>query len=141
MNCTVKTLWEKDETGVAVDAEPLREVQRRLDQEEVDQRGEPERQVRRVAGAQPPYGVDQRQHGPDHDQQLEHRHRPVGEVERVAQRRHRVRVPAGEAQRRGDPVGGGVAAHAHRAEPRTCSRWRQSRCPLGTLSSTRAALG
>ena len=66
----------EDEAVQPVEAEPLREVQRRFGDEEVDQRGEPQRQVDRVARAVPANGVHQRENRAADDEHLQQRHRP-----------------------------------------------------------------
>ena len=104
----------EDEAVLLVQSEPLREVQRRLGDEQVDERREPQRQIDRVPAAVPAHGVHEREDRAGDDQQLEHRHRPVGQVEGVVHRDDRTDVVTVEAE---------VARDLSRRRDR---RWRSS---------------
>jgi hypothetical protein len=104
----------EDETVLLVQAEPLREVQRRLGDEQVDEGREPQRQVDRVPAPIPAHGVHEREDRAGDDQHLEHRHRPVGEIEGVVHRDDRTDVVTVEAEVARDLLGGGIAGRAHR---------------------------
>ena len=115
----------EDEAVLLVEAEPLREVQRRLRHEEVDQRSPPQRQVDRITRAVPAKGVHQREDRAADDQHLEQRHRPVGECPRRTDRDHRGDVVAVEAEAAGDGFRLRSARDAHQRGGRRVVRRRR----------------
>ena len=105
----------EDRRDVVLQPEGLREVQRRLQDEDVDDGGEPDPEPDRVAAAQRRDRVGQGQHGEPDEDDLDEGHRAVGEVARVADVADRARPFAGDPaeclRELAEPLGAEVAHH------------------------------
>ena len=109
----------EDETDLLVEAEPAGEVQRRFDDGQVGDGGEPQREVDRIAVAPPPPpGMEEGEYGAADDEQFQDRHGAAAQAERVAERHYRAGVPAREAEAFGDALGGRIAGLVHGGCPR-----------------------
>jgi len=74
----------EDHTDLILDHEDVREVQRDLGDEQIDDGREPQHQVGRIAVAtQPPYRPPKGEHRTADHQQFQHRQGPVGQHQRV----------------------------------------------------------